>query len=304
MLIWYHREADAAIRRMNHWDNSICLREYHKLRLVGEAEEIEACQSNHTHRRSWDCNCGSCVECREALGCQVPDTCYKREGRLLDQLLYKWDPYKSQPEDHKDQADGANDDDDWVLFDRQVMVTGQLGEIFRIFTEEEVMNEVPDMRLGEDNAPEEEIATNGSCFKNGYEDAIAGAGVFYGKDNPKNQAIRLPATLEQTNQTAEMVTMKEAVKSAGKNTDISKYVINAVTKDRQKREDWGCIGVANRDLERATIVELRKRKTKTQIKWVKSHNSHTRNEGADRKANEGARKDEGDEIETTIPPNL
>ncbi|KAJ7798981.1 hypothetical protein B0H14DRAFT_2234241, partial [Mycena olivaceomarginata] len=210
MPIWYHREADAAIRRMNHWDDSICLRKNHKLRLVGEAEEIEACRSDHTHRRSWDCNCDSCVECREALGCQDPDACYKRAGRLLDQLPYKWDPRKSQPEDHEDQADGADDDDDWVLFDRQVTVTGQLGEIFRIFTEGEVTNEVPDMRLGEDNVPEEEIATDGSCFKNGYEDATAGAGVFYGEDNPKNQAIRLPATLEQTNQTAEMVAMKEA----------------------------------------------------------------------------------------------
>jgi ribonuclease HI len=153
------------------------------------------------------------------------------------------------------------------------------------------------------------IMLQGSCFKNGYEDAIAGAGVFYGEDNPKNQAIRLLATLEQTNQTAEMVAMKEAVKGAGENADVriesnSKYTINAVTKDRQKREDQGYIGVANRDLERATVAELRKRKTKTWIKWVKGHNGHTRNEGADRKADEGARKDEGDEIEMTIPPNL
>ncbi|KAJ7726858.1 hypothetical protein B0H14DRAFT_2410354 [Mycena olivaceomarginata] len=106
-----------------------------------------------------------------------------------------------------------------------------------------------------------------------------------------------------------MVAMKEAVKSAGENAEIriesdSKYVINAVTKDRQKREDQGYIGVANRDLERVTVAELRKRKTETRIKWVKGHNGHTRNEGADRKADEGARKDEGDEIEIAVPPTL
>jgi ribonuclease HI len=59
--------------------------------------------------------------------------------------------------------------------------------------------------------------------------------------------MRLPAALEQTNQTTEMVAMKEAAKNAGENADIriesdSKYVINAVTKDRQKREDQGYIG--------------------------------------------------------------
>jgi hypothetical protein len=44
-------------------------------------------------------------------------------------------------------------------------------------------------------SPEEEIATDGSCFKNGYEDATAGAGIFYNEDDPRNQAISIRKSL-------------------------------------------------------------------------------------------------------------
>ncbi|KAF8178320.1 hypothetical protein K438DRAFT_1467117, partial [Mycena galopus ATCC 62051] len=84
----------------------------------------------------------------------------------------------------------------------------------------------------------------------------------------------------------------------------SKYVINAVTRDRQKREDQGYIGLANSDLEKATIATLRNRKRRTKIKWVKGHNGHERNEGADRKADEGAKKQAADQVNLEVPLNL
>ncbi|KAJ7673854.1 hypothetical protein DFH06DRAFT_1445365 [Mycena polygramma] len=106
-----------------------------------------------------------------------------------------------------------------------------------------------------------------------------------------------------------MVALKEAVRNAGEDVHLriesdSKYVINAVTKNRQKTEDQGYIGVANKELHRATVATLRRRKRETKVKWVKGHNGHHRNEGADRKADEGAKKPVENEVPLTIPPTL
>ncbi|KAJ7328386.1 hypothetical protein DFH08DRAFT_709582 [Mycena albidolilacea] len=106
-----------------------------------------------------------------------------------------------------------------------------------------------------------------------------------------------------------MVALKEAVRNADENADIkiesdSKYVINALTKNRKKREDQGYIGVANKDLDKATVAGLRQRKREAKMKWVKGHSGHVRNEGADRMADEGAKKDTPDEVNMEIPPEL
>ncbi|KAJ7336104.1 hypothetical protein DFH08DRAFT_965009 [Mycena albidolilacea] len=120
-------------------------------------------------------------------------------------------PRKTQEEDYETHEE--DEDDDLVVFDRRVTITGELAEIFRIFTE-------------------------------GQE----------GKGGPG--------------------------------------------------EDQGYIGVANRDLDKATVARLRQRKREIKMKWVKGHSGHIRNEGADRMADEGARKDAPDEVNMEIPPEL
>jgi ribonuclease HI len=113
--------------------------------------------------------------------------------------------------------------------------------VSRIFTEGTTTNDVPDMRLDHTFATEEYVATDGSCFNNGQDNAIAGAGIFYEDDDERNEAIRLPKTLEQSNQTAEMVAVKEAARNAGdvhlRLESDSRYALNAVTKNRKKWED-------------------------------------------------------------------
>ncbi|KAH8074950.1 hypothetical protein BXZ70DRAFT_902758 [Cristinia sonorae] len=81
----------------------------------------------------------------------------------------------------------------------------------------------------------------------------------------------------------------------------SKYAMNGVTKYLKRYEDQGYIGVANKPILKKTVASMRMRQGTISIKWVKGHNGHLRNEGADRMAAIGAAKDRPDEVDLKIP---
>lgn len=111
------------------------------------------------------------------------------------------------------------------------------------------------------------------------------------------------------NQTGEIVAVAEAARTIDKelhlyNLSDSRLTINEATILRTRHEDTGYIGVANEPAIRLMISNLRQRKANTFFKWVKGHQGHTLNEGADRLAGIGAQKSEADEVHLTIPDTL
>ncbi|OSD02737.1 ribonuclease H-like protein [Trametes coccinea BRFM310] len=152
------------------------------------------------------------------------------------------------------------------------------------------------MRLNE-NGVELAVGTDGSCYKNGERNAQAGAGLYINDTDERNAAVRVPARFKQSNQTAEIAAIILAAQSVDERTRLviesdSKTTLDALTKQAEVNEDTGYIAVQNGDLLRMAVGNLRARKAHVVFKWVKGHNGHPRNEGADRLAAQGAEKEQ------------
>ncbi|KAI0737441.1 hypothetical protein C8Q80DRAFT_1222881 [Daedaleopsis nitida] len=80
--------------------------------------------------------------------------------------------------------------------------------------------------------------------------------------------------------------------------------MDSLTKWVRDHEDEGYALQQNSSLLRALVATLRGRKARTYFRWIKGHDGHPRNEGADRLAGEGARKDDTDEVNCNIRASL
>ncbi|KAF5328563.1 hypothetical protein D9611_014950 [Ephemerocybe angulata] len=156
---------------------------------------------------------------------------------------------------------------------------------------------------GEHQSPREdvELFTDGSCINNGTADAKCGSGVWYGEDDPRNQALRVDLP-EQSNNVGELVAVLAAVQRhrGDKRLRIvsdSQYAIDAITKHAQLRLDEGFINTANKKVIQALVGELMHTKASVLTKKVKGHSGDVGNDGADRLANEGAVKPTPDPLD-------
>lgn len=118
---------------------------------------------------------------------------------------------------------------------------------------------------------------------NGSENARAGSGLWYVNDDPRNVALRLPDSIEQTNNAGEAVAVLEAVRRAPHNALLriksdSQVTIDGLTKNLQSWEDKGWIGVKYMDILIPTVALMRARKGHTILEKVKGHSGSEGNE--------------------------
>ncbi len=316
MPMWDHMYADrVSLGRLTMPSKLLtCIQQAHGARTVADFVCLAQTIDRSTHQPRAACNCEDCGRMRTEDGCRNPHLCSMRAKEILRTLPDKWNPSKVQPED-LERLTMANlrkeleQKNDLVPFDRCVTTYGDLGHAIRIFTDNDpVSNILPGLDL-EENGAEITVATDGSCTRNGELSARAGAGVFVEENHALNCSLRLPRSLEQTNQTGEIVatllaTMRVDNRTRAIHETDSQTTMDSITKWRQKHEDTGYIFQKNADLTRATIAGLRIRKAHTIFKWVKGHNGHPRNEAADKLAAEGAAKLTEDQISTHIPPRV
>ncbi|KAJ7616835.1 hypothetical protein DFH06DRAFT_1107689 [Mycena polygramma] len=97
---------------------------------------------------------------------------------------------------------------------------------------------------------------------------VAGGGVWFGPGDTRNIKMRVPESLGQSAQTAEIVSTLLGVKKTPQGQELviknSKNVVrNAMTQRLQALEDRGWIGVADREPLQALAAELKARSGKT-----------------------------------------
>lgn len=137
-----------------------------------------------------------------------------------------------------------------------------------------------------------QVYTDGSCTNNGYENAQAGAGIWFGENDPRNKVLRVPEHLNQSNNAGEALAVLVAAKSVDTYDHVeiltdSKITIEGLTKSLEKHEDEGWIEVDNKEILRETALYLRSRIGQTVLTKVKGHSGLKGNDEADKLAKEG-----------------
>jgi ribonuclease HI len=126
------------------------------------------------------------------------------------------------------------------------------------------------------------VYTDGACSKNGYINAKAGIGIYFGPDDPRNLTKRIDG--KQTNNTAELSAIIETypiIESdiiSGKSITIvsdSEYAIRCVTTYGEKcaKKGWN-LDIPNKELVKQ-VYELYKGKQNVNFIHIRAHTGNT-----------------------------
>ncbi|KAG6828351.1 hypothetical protein H0H92_008239 [Tricholoma furcatifolium] len=197
------------------------------------------------------------------------------------------------------------------VFDPNIHTKEALGKSFRVLTKApqlppDAPRTVPRWSHSMETV---DVYTDGSCLDNGTTTAKAGAGVWFGRDDERNTATRLPDTVENTNNTGEAVAVLIAARKAQNDKALrvrtdSLVTLECLTENLQRYEDAGWVGVENRDILKAVVSQLRSRSGFTILIKVKGHSGDEGNEEADPLANIGARMPPTTPLDLEINPNF
>jgi ribonuclease HI len=265
------------------------------------------------HRNKRNCACSPCKEDRNQ-GCTHPHKCTVQGNKYINTLLKKWDP-RQIPEYAPPTPSTLADQQQVTTFNANLEYITELSEGFRVFWKKNDRSPRTICDLEDDLHIERRTEhplitayTDGSCSRITSNEAKAGCGVWFGDEDERNIALRMPSRLA-TNNAAELTAVIAAVSQTNPSVDLniisdSSYVIKGLTKYLKNLEDIGWIDIKNHELFIAAAAALRLRRGKTFFEKVKGHSGIKGNEAADELAAAGARKEDVDEIDTSIPEEI
>lgn len=315
--VWYHLGSEQHPTGLHRRQAAECLKTNHNLRLISDAVKItKRLRDNapdHTHRPRSNCACKYC-KADKNHGCKNPNTCCQIAQGILDRLKKKWRPLDAPQADNltltkarHEKNVSALSENDFITFNPSIQQNEDLSHIVRVFTDPNTICADPAYRKNRGNIPLDPtttVYTDGSCLNGGTQNAGTGSRVWFGPNDPKNAAIRVPGQ-NHSNQIGEVVGALRAIQKTPAFSPLdllsdSMYVIKALTMFLAKWEECGYIGVANKEIFKAIVALLRERGAPTRFKWVKGHSGILGNEEADKLAGEGALKEIPSELDLKI----
>ena len=317
---WYHVASDAEAIKS---PTAKCLLNTHRVSTVADLLKISARirnpndNQNPPHQQIMYCYCRDCCNDRTA-GCGNPHACAQEAQKRLEQIAPKLNPLSPGDEHGNLSLTGrrkrrnviAKAQNDEITFDPSITCKKDLAEAFRIFTDPSRSSNRPPRRLPPQGTrlrlQEARVYTDGACMNNGKANATSGSGVWFGPNDARNIAFRVPGDL-QSNQIGELVAIILATEATPINQPLtiitdSRYAINGLTTHLREWEDQGWIGIKNAELFKRAAYLLKRRTAKTAFKWTKGHAGDQGNEGSDQLAKVGANKDRVDVLDVSIPP--
>ena len=249
--------------------------------------------------------------------------CRDKARELLNRIDDNWNPNRETPQRHNlwhtprriIRYEKADPQMEPVLYNPDTRSTLPLLEGIRIFSKapghklkdrDPYLQGRPPARINnliEPTMAHVTINTDGSAIRNGWENAIAGIGVWYDNGSNRNIALRLESQERKyaSNSRAELCAILEALKQ--NETDDLKILsdsltsLRAICTDSAKYEDQNWHKVKNADLLKSILIRLRTRPACTTFKWVKGHaEENYGNSRADALADQGR---ESDQLVTT-----
>lgn len=312
---WYHPKSEEPPARLHQRTTTKCMKTNHNTKKVKHLIKITKRLRDNTqgHRHLDRKNC-KCKYCKTDIrgGCTEPNKCCKQALKLLEDINPKWRPDNQDPEDNLELTPRRHEANEiaktkngFIIFDPLIPQSKHIKDYIRIFGDGDEQCTIPATRIEPRyNDPEIEVYTDGSYKDDKGRGPRTGAGIWYGNEDPRNRAIRIPGE-DQSNQVGEMAAILYLLDEVSPyaplkiNTD-SMYVIDSLTEYMEEWERNGFVRIKNAELIKAIIAKLRERGAETKFRWIKGHSGVHGNEMADILAGEGADKPTPDGIDLTI----
>ncbi|KAF7311280.1 Reverse transcriptase domain-containing protein [Mycena kentingensis (nom. inval.)] len=272
-----------------------------------DAVEVTARLRDEDHTPQWYCQCNECVYDRDVRGCQNPHACATTAANRIRQIHEGWNPDLIPERAEVPDEEFDENLNTLVLPPRTTNPTHG----FRVVTKQQ-RAAIPAAqqrrrRIMRDDAPACTVHLAAVVRTPLKKAKRAGYTAYFGADDGRNKAGRLPAHWKQDRPTAEAAAALLALREVAGDMELTLVVEDgaSLTAMNSKLENWerdGWVGVQNKQVLRSLAAELRKRTAATHLRIQEDPTDLTR--AARELAMNACTKPTADAIDTAVPNEL